>query len=239
MTWRLLICSNLLAAAIAGGQEVSASVTLVDSRDEKVVRRRDNSGVVVWLTPVNPLPLPAPRPRPAVMEQKNKTFRPHVLAIQVGTAVDFPNYDPIFHNAFSTYDGRIFDLGLYPPGTSRRVLFDRPGIVRVFCNIHESMSAIIAVLPSPWFCVTPRTGAVLIPDVPPGEYVIHFFHERSLPEVLGKLHQRVTVGPAGARLGNIRISEAGYLPMPHRNKYGLDYVPDVQDRRGYSLPGRE
>lgn len=236
MTWRLLICSSVLACVTVCGQQVAGNVALVDSKDERVVRRQDHSGVVVWLTPVKNAHLPAPPAAPAIMVQKNKAFQPHVLAIQVGTAVDFPNYDPIFHNAFSTYDGRIFDLGLYPPGASRRVLFDRPGIVRVFCNIHESMSAIIAVLPTPWFCVTPRSGAVSIPDVPEGEYLVHFFHERSLPDVLDRLRQRIIVGPGGAKLGAVRISEAGYLPMPRKNKYGLDYVPDLQDRRGYSSP---
>jgi plastocyanin len=239
MTWRLLTCFSLLAAAPALAQGVSGRVALVDSNDERVVRRQDHSGVVVWLTSLKPAPVPPPPAKPAVMAQKNKAFQPHVLAVQTGTAVDFPNYDPIFHNAFSTYDGRIFDLGLYPPGTSRRVMFDRPGIVRVFCNIHESMSAIIAVLPSPWFCVTSRPGTFSIPDVPSGEYILHFFHERALPEVLAKLRQRINIGPDGVKLDVVRISEAGYLPAPHKNKYGLDYVPDLQDRRGYSSSGKK
>jgi len=238
MIWRLLICFSAAAAAVASGQEVAGRILLADSKDEQVVRRKDHSGVVVWLAPSRSVPVPAPPDKPAVMAQKNKTFQPHVLAIQVGTAVDFPNYDPIFHNAFSTYDGRVFDLGLYRPGTSRRVLFDRPGIVRVFCNIHEAMSAIIAVLPGPWFCVTPRSGDIRIPAVPEGEYTVHFFHERALPEVLARLSRKIVVGPKGESLGAITISEAGYLPMPRKNKYGLDYVPDLQDRRGYPSPGR-
>ncbi len=80
------------------------------------------------------------------MLQKNKMFTPHILPIVAGTAVDFPNSDPIFHNAFSSYDGQIFDVGLYPPGSSKSVRFGRPGVVRVFCNIHPAMSAIILVL---------------------------------------------------------------------------------------------
>ncbi len=232
MIWRLLICSSLLAPG-GGGAEVAGRVVLVDSKDERVVRRQDHSGVVAWLAPVRGAPQAAAPGQRAVMMQKNKTFHPHILAVQVGTEVDFPNYDPIFHNAFSNYDGRIFDLGLYAPGTSRRVLFDRPGIVRVFCNIHESMSAVIAVLPVPWFAVTARNGAFTIRDVPEGEYVLHLFHERALPEVLQGLQRKVNVGPDGARIEAIRISEAGYLPMPHKNKYGLDYVPDLQERRSY------
>ena len=91
-------------------------------------------------------------PRPAAhaqIVQKNKKFSPHILAVTTGTTVDFPNNDPIFHNAFSNFEGKVFDIGLYPPGTSKSVRLDRPGVVRVFCNIHPTMSAIIAVLSTP------------------------------------------------------------------------------------------
>ena len=112
------------------------------------------------------------------MIQKDKTFTPHVLAIPVGATVDFPNFDPIFHNAFSNYDGKTFDLGLYPPGTSRSVVFSRPGIVRVFCNIHATMSAVIAVLDTPYFDVDARrTAALRSRRSRPGEYRLRLFHE--------------------------------------------------------------
>ena len=97
------------------------------------------------------------------MRQKNKTFSPHILAISAGTFVDFPNDDPIFHNAFSSYSGEIFDVGLYAPGTSRSVQFSRAGIVRVFCNIHSSMSAVIVVLPTPYFATTAPRRRFQIP----------------------------------------------------------------------------
>ena len=100
------------------------------------------------------------------MVQKDKTFTPHILAVPVGATVDFPNFDPIFHNAFSNYDGQVFDVGLYPPGTSRSVRFSRPGVVRVFCNIHASMSAVIAVLATPYFDTSKRDGKFEIRDVP-------------------------------------------------------------------------
>ena len=91
---------------------------------------------MVWLEPVRRRCLSCPKPARAEMIQKGKTFSPHVLAVTLGTVVDFPNYDPIFHNAFSNYDGQIFDIGLYPPGTTRSIAFRREGVVRVFCNIH-------------------------------------------------------------------------------------------------------
>ena len=101
---------------------------------------------------------PVLAPAHATIRQKGKTFLPHILAITAGTVVDFPNDDPIFHNAFSNYNGQIFDLTLYPPGTTRSVHFTRPGVVRVFCNIHASMSAVIVVLKTPYFAVSNRDG---------------------------------------------------------------------------------
>src|SRR5947209_1192263 len=146
MIWLWRICFSAAFASLLNGAAVSGSVALRDSRNPKVTRKQDYSGVVVWLEPLsNTVPVSL-APRHAKMVQKNKSFTPHVLAIPVGTVVDFPNFDPIFHNAFSNYNGQVFDVGLYPPGSSRSVRFARPGIVRVFCNIHAGMSAVIVVL---------------------------------------------------------------------------------------------
>src|SRR5271165_6460234 len=148
MISRWLICFSLIAAT-TDAATVSGTVELRDSRVPSVSKQKDFSGVVISAQRVD-APPPAPTPGHAVMLQKGKTFTPHILAITTGTAVDFPNSDPIFHNAFSSYDGQIFDVGLYPPGSSRSVRFARPGVVRVFCNIHPTMSAIILVLNTPY-----------------------------------------------------------------------------------------
>lgn len=171
------------------------------------------------------------------MLQKDKRFSPHVLVIQTGTSVDFPNLDPIFHNAFSNYDGQIFDVALYPPGSSRTVRFDRPGIVRVFCNIHPSMSAIIVVVNSSYFDTTDRDGHYAISNVSPGDYRLHFFYERATPETLAKLTQNIVVGEDAkpVELATATISEAGYLPIDHKNKYGRDYPPNADQTDGYSV----
>ncbi|PYR14286.1 MAG: hypothetical protein DMG00_04090 [Acidobacteria bacterium] len=93
---------------------------------------------VVWLeAPNGP---PSPSGKPIVLDQRNFTFFPHVLAVRVGTTVDLPNNDRVFHNVFSFHDGKRFDLGLFPVGTSRPVRFDKPGVNRVFCNIHPNMA---------------------------------------------------------------------------------------------------
>src|SRR5271170_2310684 len=136
----LLAGPALLPAANPLGVYVTGAVQLTGSAESSVRKNEDFSGVVIWLeTPGKKLtPVPSEHVR---MIQKDKRFSPHVLAVDVGSTVDFPNLDPIFHNAFSNFDGQIFDLTLYPPGTSRSVHFKHPGVVRIFCNIHPTMSA--------------------------------------------------------------------------------------------------
>ena len=209
---------------------ISGRVELRDSKDAVVSKKGDYSGVVVWLEPVSGEPLPVLQGARARMLQKDKTFTPHVLAIPVGATVDFPNADPIFHNAFSNYDGQVFDVALYPPGTSRSVRFNRPGIVRVFCNIHASMSAIIAVLATPYFASSQKSGEFEIRDVPAGEYRLKVFHERATSTTLDKLGRKITVGTGPLALPPIAVSESGYLVVPHTNKYGHEYSDP--DERG-------
>ena len=232
MTWvsRIFFSAALLAgpAQAATPTTIHGSVELVASRDPMVRRHKDYSGVVVWLEPLDRAVPRASLSRPAVMIQKNKTFTPHVLAIEVGGSVSFPNLDPIFHNAFSNFNGQIFDVGLYKPGQSRTVAFQRPGIARVFCNIHPQMSAVIAVLPTPYFAVSGKSGAFEITNVPPGDYEFHVFHERASPETLDRLTRKITVESARLELPPLTISESGYLPAPHRNKYGKEYEPVIE-----------
>jgi plastocyanin len=113
----------------------------------------------------------------AVMDQRNETFVPHVLAITTGTTVDFPNSDRIYHNVFSLSKARRFDLGRYAVGRSKSVRFDRPGIIRVFCDIHSHMSAFILVFSHPYFGVTDSNGRYRIDNVPPGTYTLVAWNE--------------------------------------------------------------
>src|SRR5271166_4752231 len=149
-----MLCGTCLAAG-----DVMGRVALKDSTLPSVRKGRDYSDVVVWLLPENGPSAPRANGKHARLVQKDKAFLPHVLAIETGTTVDFPNYDPIFHNAFSNFSGQLFDIGLYAPGTSRSVRFQRAGAVRIFCNIHPAMSAVILVVDTPYFAVSGRDGS--------------------------------------------------------------------------------
>ncbi len=219
----ILVAVAVTAASLSAGT-VRGRFEIVSSQDPDVRKHADYSGIVVWLEPLNGAP-PAPVKKKVEMVQKSKRFTPHVLAIEVGTTVDFPNYDPIFHNAFSNYDGQIFDVGLYPPGSSRAVAFRKEGIVRIFCNIHPTMSAVIVVLKSPYFAVSGKSGEFTIANVPTGSYRLHVFHERATQQTLDALTRPLELS-SDADVGRITVSESGYLLLPHKNKYGKDYPPN-------------
>jgi plastocyanin len=218
------------------GATVSGHVELLRSNDPSVRKHQDYSGVVVWLEPLSGAPVLAGKAARVEMIQKDKTFSPHVLPITIWTTVDFPNYDPIFHNAFSNYNGQIFDIGLYPPGTTKSIVFKREGVVRVFCNIHPTMSAVIVVLKSPYFCVSTKNGDLHMTGVPTGSYRMHVFHERATEQTLAALTKTVDISDERVELPPISVSESGYLQLPHQNKYGKDYPSDI-DSGAY--PGRK
>ena len=125
------------------------------------------------------------------MSQTNETFVPHVLAVRVGTVVDFPNNDTIYHNVFSLSKTKRFDLGRYAKGQSKSVRFDEPGIVRVFCDIHSHMNAFILVFAHRFFSLTDDQGRYRIDDVPPGTYTLVAWYEGSIRQT------RVVTVPEG------------------------------------------
>ena len=241
MTLRWRICFSLALTAAVGtaagtvwGATLTGTVMLRDSRLDAVNRQHDYSGVVVSAQPMGGPPAAASSStaRHVTMLQKNKTFTPHVLPVEAGSTVDFPNADPIFHNAFSSYSGQIFDVGLYAPGSSRSVRFVRPGVVRVFCNIHPAMSAIILVLGTPYFATTAKDGSFTM-NVPAGEYDLSIFHERATEASLAELSRRILVAEPSAQIPPVVVSEAGYLLAPHKNKYGKEYPPAPGDQPLY------
>ena len=132
------------------------------------VSRKPAADVLVWLDA--PGTAAAAKAAPVILDQRNLSFSPRVLAVRAGTTVEFPNNDRVFHNVFSFRDGKRFDLGLYPVGSSRRVTFDTPGLSRIYCNIHPNMAAYVMAVDSQYFAVSDRSGAFRIPAVPTGAY---------------------------------------------------------------------
>jgi plastocyanin len=228
--WSVLV--GLLLVAPAPGGTIVGSVQLVDSHDSAVRKSRDFSGVVIWLERTDGEVLPL-QPKTAQMAQRKKTFVPHVVAVPVGSTISFPNFDPIFHNVFSNFDGPVFDVGLYPPGNDQRVRFSRPGIVRVFCNIHLTMFAIVAILNTPYIAVSKSDGSFRVDEVKAGEYRLHGFHERATEETLKRLERTLMIGNDPVSLGSLEISESGYIAVPHKNKFGNDYPSVIEDHPMY------
>ena len=144
----------------------------------------DTRRSVVYLDSAPALAFPDIEPQRATLDQRNETFVPHLLAITVGTTVDFPNSDNTYHNVFSVKAPR-FDLGRYAAGRSKSVRFDRPGIVRVFCEIHAHMSAFILVFNHRYFAVTSADGRYQITRVPPGRYTLVAWNEGAIRESRG------------------------------------------------------
>jgi plastocyanin len=225
MMQRWLICFSVALLALGGTR--AASVSGVVQISSIAHKRPPLTDIVVWLESAETsAPVRTPPPH-AQMLQKDKMFHPHVLPIEVGTMVDFPNADPIFHNAFSNYEGQLFDVSLYPPGTSRSVMFRKAGTVRVFCNIHAAMSAIILVLKTPYFVKVSPDGSYRIPGVPPGRYELHFYDERSTGNQ-ETVKVVVESNNANVSVPALHISESRYTTVPpHKNKYGQDYPKEA------------
>jgi len=196
----------------------------------------DLSNVVIWLTPTdgNAITTAGERKRPTpTITQQNKSFTPHVLAVQVGTVVLFPNKDRFLHNIFSLHDGRQFDLGFYEAGSAKSVRFDRPGVSYLFCNIHPEMAAAVIAVDTPYFATSDASGKILIQGVAEGKYVLHVWSDRSLPEDLKKLETEVNISGSSGNLGIIHLTPNPNFTTAHKNKYGQDYVPPTTSDYGH------
>ena len=217
----LLSVTFALCCGAAGRLEaadVIGKVQIVSDKNE------DASGVVLSLTPLSSAQAASLRQAPihSTLTQKNKKFSPHLLVIPPGSIVGFPNRDPFFHNVFSLFEGKRFDLGLYESGTSRSVKFDRPGVSYIFCNIHPQMNAIVISLDTPYYSLVDSSGSVKIPKVESGEYMLQIWAEGLNSDEMGKLSRRVTVGQEPVQLGVIQVPSGASLAQ-HKNKYGRDY----------------
>ena len=181
---------------------------------------------VLWLVPIAPKQddvLTSWKPHSGFsLVQKDRIFHPHLLIVPPGTTVTFPNQDPFFHNVFSLFEGKRFDLGLYETGTTRAVTFSRPGPSYIFCNIHPEMSAVVLVLPSPYFAVANARGEFKVRGLLPGHYEVHLWAEGVADAELEKLKREVHITSGPEDLGEF------VLPGPkqrgaHTNLYGKQY----------------
>ena len=237
MAKRFILLAALLGAIAVGtkpqsarsgssGATVSGEVTLTMANSRHI--ERDASKVVVWLVPdsaFQPASARAEQPHYRLL-QHNKRFDPALLVVPVGSVVDFPNLDPWFHNVFSLYRGKRFDLGLYQAGSVRSVSFDRPGPSYLFCNIHPEMTGVVLTVNSEFFAVSDKSGRFSLPGVPPGKYVLHVWHENAALSSLQNAQHTIEIGGSNVKLPGISLSLDKHRANEHKNKYGQEYDPD-------------
>jgi plastocyanin len=174
-----------------------------------------------------PLDRPAPsRPITARLLQKEKTFTPAVIVVPVGSTVNFPNEDPIFHNVFSLSPPAPFDLGLYRAGATRTRTFRQAGGYRVFCNIHPQMTAFIVVAPTPYVAVAGANGRYTL-ELPAGSYRVTARSDRAAP-----VSVEVAVREGAETVPELTLDESRYVGMPHKNKFGQDYPASAYQKQG-------
>jgi plastocyanin len=212
---RCLLATAAVAFAVpAAGGTITGRVDLVDKPGR---RTSDLSDVVVYLDDVKVRPKPAT----ASVIMKGKAFIPHVVAVPVGGTVEFPNEDPIFHNAFSVSGANRFDLALYKRPNTGRQTFQHPGVVKVYCNIHPQMSAVVVVRDNPYFTKVASNGTFTVENVPAGKHTLKAWHERA-----GEAAVEVTVPEKGAAAAALRLDATTYKKVQHKNKFGKDYSDD-------------
>jgi plastocyanin len=234
---RVVVWTMVFACWSASAQQVALKAQVQLTRDGH--RAKDASKAVIWLTPLGSIPASPVAPQKASeipqLVQAHKSFRPPLLVIPMGGKVEFPNHDPFFHNVFSLFDGKRFDLGLYESGTTRFVQFDKPGISYIFCNIHAQMSAVIIALNTRYYGISNARGEISIPNVPPGRYELQVFHSSASPDELQSLNREITITPGDSFIGTFRLEESN-IAHAHMNKYGRDYDRPDPESPAYARP---
>lgn len=205
----LLLVWHLASPAASGADVLSGTIVT------RVRAGATPATAVVYAEPLTGS-APARAAGPFAITQRNKTFTPRVLGVPVGAAVQFPNEDGLFHNVFSLSPGHAFDLGLYRSGASKSRTFSTAGVVRVFCNIHPQMTALVVAVPTPWIVNSGLDGAFRL-DLPPGRYRLTTLSERA-----AAVSAEVTVSGA-TTAPSLALDESGFVAAPHANKFGKPY----------------
>ena len=234
--WMILGCWSLVTGISAHqlrgqGVEVSGKI-LMRAPIQPVGKRHKEApsaaNVVVWLSPVKPggvTPVVPVRQSVYRLVQKDKMFTPHMLVVPTGSQVEFPNQDPFFHNVFSLFNGKRFDLGLYESGASRSVRFDREGVSYIFCNIHPEMGAIVLALNTPYYGISGDNGVIAIHNVPAGNYRLNVWSENGQLVNPDTSQGFVQVSTNAVHLGDITLQATTDALTHHKNKFGEDYEP--------------
>jgi len=200
-----------IVAAPTARAQVSGRVTVADAGGKPA---GDVGNAVVYLEGRGPRGAPVK----VEMTLDGRSFSPRVIVVPVGSTVTFPNRDPFNHNVFSLSDPNGFDLGLYGRGESGDHRFRHAGLVRVYCNIHPRMSGFVVVRDNAYYAQPGADGSYTIPNVAPGAYVLHVWHERA-PEAT----REITVPPGGLTEQNVALDASAYQAVAHKNKYGQEY----------------
>jgi plastocyanin len=214
---RLLLavaCTVTLAAGDLSAAPVTGKVAFLTKRGQHPVPAE----TLVWLEPIG---WKAPKKPAASFElaTRNKSLLPHVLAVPAGSSVSFPNEDPITHNIFSLSSGNMFDLGFYRKGPGKTQKFDQPGVVNVYCNVHPNMSAVIHVMPTPFYAFADNNGTFTV-DAPAGKYRLVAWNEQG-----GQTESTVEIGTRGDVTGGVAltIDSRSFRAGQHMNKLGKPY----------------
>ncbi len=213
----------LTLALFSSAVRSTAAATVTGHVDVKTAAGTSVTSSVVY---AEPLDRAAPlRPVTARIVQKEKGFSPQVLVVPVGSTVEFPNLDPIFHNVFSLSPPAPFDLGLYRAGEVKQRTFTQTGGYRVFCNIHPQMTALIVVAPTPYVTMTGADGRYSF-DLPAGIYRVTARSDRAAP-----VSVEMTVGPGAAAVPELTLDESRYVASAHKNKFGQDYPVGTYEKK--------
>jgi len=211
-----LLTLTLAAPAAGAAHDLQGTVQLLAKGGKTLDRAADVRHAVVAFRPQSPPREPAAG-RVYTMATQKKEFVPRVLVVPVGSTVAFPNGDPILHNVFSVSGENRFDLGLYRQGAGKSWTFERPGLVRVFCNVHHSMVAYIQVLDTPYFAQPDASGAFTIAGAPAGPGTLEVWHEQAEP-----LSQPLAVPAEETVVARLEVIKPR-LPA-HLNKLGKPYT---------------
>ena len=218
MTKRMI--ARLAASAVVCGGLVICPSPAAAGPVSGIVRTLGRPGVVPAASVVYAERIDEAPPRQAgrfTLRQQNKTFTPRLLGVPVGSVVEFPNDDTIFHNVFSLSGPQPFDLGQYRSGESQSRTFTQAGTYRVFCNIHPNMSALILIVPTPYVAATGGDGRFVL-ELPPGRYRLTAVSERAAPVSI-----EVTAETGAVQAPPLTLDETVWVAVQHKNKYGKDY----------------